>query len=280
MIMLRIILLASLAVVMRPAVAAPAEPTGKWIIDYSPTACTAQRSFGDRVIAITPSPLGVTTRIMVELPGKAARASHVNSAVDPADGQGAISTTSILFPSRRKGFRGIYTVLPTADAKRVLSSGKFILRTGNGSDRDLVSDRAQGVAGVDFDMGRMAALNDALATCMGDLRKHWNIVEGRIAPPPYRTRSRGDVRSIFRPEDYPQDASDRSLHGTSQFTLMIDDKGDVADCYVSRTSGVAVLDAMGCQVIRERAKFVPATDQNGKPTGDIYVTPPVRWALN
>ena len=51
------------------------------------------------------------------------KASHVSSAVDPGDGKGVIATTSIVFPTSRKGFRGIYTVMNKADATRVLASG-------------------------------------------------------------------------------------------------------------------------------------------------------------
>lgn len=278
--MLRPILACCAALTPALAAAAPAEPTSKWAMEYSPTACTAKRAFGDKAIAITPSPLGVTTRIMLEIPGRSVKAGHVYSAVDPGDGKGIIGTTSILFPTSRPGHRGLYTVLATADADRVLDSGKFTIRTGKFSEREIVTQRAEGVAGADLDLGKMGALKTALATCMADLRKHWNIVDGTIAPPPLRTKSRGDVRTIFTPEDYPQDAMDRSLSGGSRFTLMIDETGRVADCVVSESSGVAILDAMGCQVLRERARFTPATDASGKPTADLVVTPKIVWRLN
>ena len=269
-----------LAAVPVAAMAAPAEPTGKWVMDYAPTACTAKRAFGDRAVAITPSPLGVTTRIMLDVPGRATGASHVYSAIDPGDGRGRIVTTSIIFPTSRKGFRGIYTVVPIADAQRVLDSGRLTLITGRNSEREMISDRAIDLTGGSFNLGKMGALNKALDTCMADLRKRWNIVDGTIVPPANRTRSIGDVRSVFRAEDYPEDARARDLKGVTQFTLMIDEQGRVADCLITQTSGVGVLDAMGCQVLRERARFTPATDAQGKPVADLVVTPVVRWVLN
>lgn len=269
-----------LALLPAAALAAPAEPTGKWAMDYSPTACTAKRAFGDRAIAITPAPLGATVRLLIEIPGRATKAGHVYSAIDPGDGKGVIGTTSILFPTSRPGVRGIYTVLPAADAARVLESGKIVLRTGRNSERSIVTARADGVAGADLNLGKMEPLRAALDTCMADLRKHWNIVDGTIPPPRDRTGSRGDVRTIFSSDDYPQDAFDRSLQGASRFTLMIDDQGRVMDCVVSETSGVAILDAMGCQVLRERARFTPARDASGKAVADLFVTPQIRWSMN
>lgn len=262
------------------ALAAPAQPTGKWAMEYSPTACTAKRAFGDSAIAITPAPLGATTRILVELPGRAMKASHVSSAVDPGDGKGVIATTSIVFPTSRKGFRGIYTVMNKADATRVLASGKFTLRTGRNAEREIVVDRAANATGIDVDLGKMESLNRALETCMADLRKQWNIVDGTIPPPPKRTVARGDIRTIFSADDYPAEALNRGLKGRVNYTLMIDERGRVADCVINESSGIAVLDAMGCQVMRERATFTPATDANGKPVADIVVTPFIHWMLN
>ena len=48
---------------------------------------------------------------------------------------------------------------------------------------------------------------------------------------------------------------------------------------VGAVVGLPVLDAMGCQVIRERAKFTPALDRGGKPIRSTYVTPPIRWRM-
>jgi hypothetical protein len=278
--MLRPILACCAALTPALAAAAPAEPTSKWAMEYSPTACTAKRAFGDKAIAITPSPLGVTTRIVLDVPGRAVAASHVNSSVDPGDGGGRISTTSIIFPTSRKGHRGIYTVMNVADAKRILDSGRLTLVTGQLSDREMITDRAIDLTGASFNLGKMGALNAALETCMADLRKHWNIVNGTIVPPANRAKALRDVRTLFRADDYPEDARSRDLKGVTQFTLMIDENGAVADCLIAQTSGIGVLDAMGCQVLRERARFAPASDESGKKVADTFVTPVVRWVLN
>ena len=86
--MSRIILtMAALAVVVQPAVAVPLQPTGKWTMDYTPTSCEAKRRFGNIAIAIIPGPLGESTRVMVELPGKAGRARQHPAVIDPGDGR-------------------------------------------------------------------------------------------------------------------------------------------------------------------------------------------------
>ena len=78
----------------------------------------------------------------------------------------------------------------------------------------------------------------------------------------------------------PQDALDANQTGSASYLLMIGRDGSVMDCVVNESSGVASLDAMGCQVIRERAKFKPAIDAAGKPTVDTYGTPPIRWMIS
>ena len=60
-----------------------------------------------------------------------------------------------------------------------------------------------------------------------------------------------------------------------QFLVLVDQTGSVAGCDVATTSGNPLLDGMGCQVIRKRARFMPALDLNGKPVRDSILSPPV-----
>lgn len=71
----------------------------------------------------------------------------------------------------------------------------------------------------------------------------------------------------------------RGQEGDAQFLLLIDENGKVAGCHVLIASGVPALDAMGCSVIRNRARFKPAVDSAGKPTRSTVVTPKVSWRL-
>jgi len=53
----------------------------------------------------------------------------------------------------------------------------------------------------------------------------------------------------------------------------------VAGCHLLLASGVPVLDAMGCVVIQERARFQPALDSSGKPVRSTFITPKIRWRI-
>jgi protein TonB len=72
----------------------------------------------------------------------------------------------------------------------------------------------------------------------------------------------------------------REQGGKVQFLLLIDEQGKVASCDVMSPSGIPALDAMGCQVIRQRAKFRPALGGDGTPIRSAVVTPPVIWTMD
>ena len=266
----------SLAIQSGPSMAAPLQPTGKWVMNYTPTACEAKRRFGDVAIAIIPGALGKSTRLMVELPGKAMRARQHRASVDPNDGRGPAKATGLLFPLKRPGVRGLYTVLPNELVDRLMASGSITIRVGNG---DKAGRIAFNLAQTHLALGSMGSLRKALDTCMADLRKTWGMVDGKLPSPANVTQAKGDVRGIFTAADYPEDALAANQSGAARYLLMIGRDGSVMDCVIAESSGIASLDAMGCQVIRERARFKPATDANGKPALDTYVTPSIRWQV-
>lgn len=255
--------------------AAPLAPTVKWNVEYSPTSCEAKRRFGEIAIAIIPGPLGQSTRVMVELPGKAPRARQYPAVVDPGDGSGPAKATALLFPMKKNGVRGLYTVLPNDLIARAMASGAINIHVG--SSRLKIKSQA---ADVSLSLGSTATLRKALDKCMADLRTQWGMVDGKLPEPANVSQAKGDVRSIFNWTDYPEDALAAGQSGTTRFLLMIGRDGAVMDCVVVESSGIASLDAMGCQVIRERARFEPATDATGKPTVDTFVTPPIRWQIS
>lgn len=257
------------------AAAAPLQPTGKWNVEYNATSCEAKRRFGDTAIAIIPGPLGQSTRLMVELAGKAPRARQYPAMIDPNDGRGAAKATALLFPMKKGGVRGLYSVLPNELVDRAMASGSIAIHVGN----PRFNIRSQS-ADISLALGSTATLRKALDQCMADLRTQWGMVDGKLPTPANVSQAKGDVRGIFSWTDYPEDALAASQSGTTRFLLMIGRDGAVMDCVVAESSGIASLDAMGCQVIRERARFKPATDANGKPTVDTYVTPSIRWQMS
>jgi TonB family protein len=140
-----------------------------------------------------------------------------------------------------------------------------------------VTLRLKGKGHFSFSLANMPALLKGLEQCTRDLKRYWHmrdVDDGSIATP-----AKGDIRGVFTSGDYPSEALNRSQEGGGQFLLLIDEKGKVAGCHVVQASGLPALDAMGCQVIRERAKFTPAQDRAGKPIRSTYVTPRVIWRM-
>lgn len=269
-----------LAFVSAPTAAAPLQPTGKWVVDYTPSSCTARRTFGDHAISIVPSPLGSSTRVIIEGPGRALRARQFPSMVDPDDGKGAVKASSLIYPFKAvKGRRGIYSVLPNELVSRMLLSGRVDIRAGKQEGRLIWADRSASPMGAALAIGGGPLLVKTIDTCMTDLRRHWGMVDGALPTPAIAPQPVGNVMGIFRHDDYPEDAIAANQSGSTRFLLMIDERGAVMDCAITESSGVATLDAMGCQVLRERARFGPARDSSDKPVKSTYITPPIRWAL-
>ncbi len=102
-------------------------------------------------------------------------------------------------------------------------------------------------------------------------------------PPPRKVQSaqsaKGDLRTLFTADDYPASAQAAGAEGTTQAEITIGTDGRVVGCNITRSSGNSALDQATCNIIRRRAKYVPARDTNGNPISDTIQTPPITWRL-
>jgi protein TonB len=100
-------------------------------------------------------------------------------------------------------------------------------------------------------------------------------------PPPVRqiARAKGDVRTLFDADDYPESARRNEETGTVQARLEIAINGKVTGCSIVTSSGSAALDSATCRVLKARARFAPARDNAGNPISDSYVTPRIVWRI-
>jgi protein TonB len=103
-------------------------------------------------------------------------------------------------------------------------------------------------------------------------------------PPPPRkvqsaTSAKGDLRSLFSGDDYPASAQAAGAEGTARASLTVGPDGRVVACNITQSTGNGALDSATCNILRRRAKFIPARDSNGQPTTDTVSTPPIRWQL-
>jgi len=78
--------------------------------------------------------------------------------------------------------------------------------------------------------------------------------------------------------DYPADAMARHEQGGTGFILSIDIRGEVTGCTVNASSGSPTLDRATCDLLRQRARFAPALDGEGKPVAGTYASR-ANWQL-
>lgn len=100
-------------------------------------------------------------------------------------------------------------------------------------------------------------------------------------PPPRRmaaVRARANLASLFSDEDYPEEAVLKREEGTVGFRLQVGPDGTVGVCTITASSGHVSLDSTTCRLLTERARFSPARDRRGRPTGDSVVGR-ITWRL-
>jgi protein TonB len=97
----------------------------------------------------------------------------------------------------------------------------------------------------------------------------------RVVPP---QRARANLNSYFSTDDYPAAALRGNEQGTTGFSLTIGPSGRVEACSVTSSSGSSSLDQATCRILRSRARYTPARDQNGQPTSG-HDSGRVTWRL-
>ena len=91
-------------------------------------------------------------------------------------------------------------------------------------------------------------------------------------PAPLRTSARPamPLQSLINLADYPPSALREREQGRPGFRLTVGPDGRVTGCVILVSSGSPALDSTTCRVLRNRARFTPAVDSNGRPVQDLY----------
>jgi protein TonB len=79
-------------------------------------------------------------------------------------------------------------------------------------------------------------------------------------------------------DDYPSRDLRQGNEGTTAFRVVIGSNGRVSACEVVRSSGHPGLDNATCEAVTARARFEPATDENGAKVVGTYSNS-VRWQI-
>ncbi|MGA9581080.1 MAG: energy transducer TonB [Allosphingosinicella sp.] len=76
------------------------------------------------------------------------------------------------------------------------------------------------------------------------------------------------IAGRIRDSDYPPAASRAGATGTVVVHLSVDPDGRVGGCRIARSSGSAELDEATCRLARQRFRYRPASDSQGRPVAD------------
>lgn len=88
---------------------------------------------------------------------------------------------------------------------------------------------------------------------------------GRDDTPPRLLRGRMNV------SDLPGELLDTGFSGTTSVRYLVAQNGRVPSCEVTRSSGNAVIDETTCRLIRQRFRFRPSLDGNGRPVDSTII---------
>ena len=91
-------------------------------------------------------------------------------------------------------------------------------------------------------------------------------------------RAKANLSSYVSDSDYPAAAVRGEEQGTARFRLTVGADGRVSSCTITGSSGSSALDAATCRIMKQRARFTPARNSDGQPTGDT-VANAIRWVL-
>lgn len=267
---IRLLLSAGAACVLSSQVlaqsAVPAEPrvpSKPWVVHYEDAECYAERTYGPAdnpvILGLKPSPAGDSYELLLATKRPAPQyAQQLSGTVD--FGKGPIKAWLLRYGLKDKSYRIDKFRIGSPAIGQAATAPNVAFRIGSSTAETLTLSAVPGVI-------------DALDKCNEDLRKFWNMTDdtkSAIAQPAV-----GDVRGVFTDRDYPDEAG--NLEGEAQFLLLVNERGEVSGCHVLKPSGIPAFDGMGCQVIRERARFKPARDARGKPVRSAVTTPPVIW---
>lgn len=259
------LIVASTSAAAQPA--PPRQPTGKWVVDFDDAQCLAHRNYGTEqkplLLVLKAPPLGTVMQLFVMREGSGAPARQVDATVT-IDEQPPTGISILEYRGAKAKLRAHHANMPLKDFAAVHRAKTLAIRSPSLDERLALS--------------AIGPLMKVMDRCVESLRKTWNVGDAEGLQSPLKERATTNIARYFDSFDYPSIALDNRQTGQVEFGLLIDEKGKIADCSILGTSGVPVLDAQSCAVLKERARFKPAIGVDGKPARDALIGR-VRWVL-
>lgn len=213
------------------------------------------------VLALKPSPNGTVMRLMVLRKGST---PVEQTSTTLSFGQHRESTSLLSYSDDKNHLRVVSINVPMAEFKANTTAPSISIEGGPVNET--------------FVMSELPAVVAELDKCLLDLQDYWNIGDKYAARMSSSGKPSSPLKGLFSGADYPWMALVQNEQGSVTMTFLVDEKGEVADCSVDRTSGIPVLDTMSCYVVKSRARFAPAIGRDGKPIRSAY-TQTVDWRI-
>jgi TonB family protein len=175
----------------------------------------------------------------------------------------------------RKGFAtrfqpGFWSALKTGTSLRIFRGNTLV---------DHLNLQGSAAAGsvVDRCLVHVRSLRDAEER---ERRRFSHIPDDPFAPTPVASPPKplGDPANWLSADDYPAAAIAAGHKGRVEISLTVDKLGKVAACKVKLSSGSSLLDDATCSAVTRRARFRPATADDGRPIEGSFDKAMI-WAL-
>lgn len=268
---------------LTPASAAPLIPTDKWHVDFADSQCVASRNYGsdaNPIFLVLKKPaLGDVLQIAVVRNGSFKQPDQFEGDVS-FDEKAPIETSVLEYGVKKLRQQALMINLSTSDLSPMRHASSIRIRSQVGESKGGGPSVVRAGTGTDmaFALGEVRRVLDLLDECARDLQTVWNVWDENRDSVTLKKGPQGDLRNLFSGRDYPLAAMQKNQMGTASFVLLIDEAGKVQDCIVTRTSGVATIDAQSCAIVKERGKFRPAIGLDGKPAKSS-ISESITWRL-
>lgn len=279
---LRVLLLIVIAAAASAASAEAKQPTDKWVVNFADAQCLATRNYGSEhdpfFLVLKAPPLGDVIQIGLVWEGGAREATQVDGDII-FDEAPPIRTNLLQYGVQSKRQQALYANVPTAKLAPMRTATSIRIRSSDEGFKRLGSRIGQGGSHTDvqLQLTQMPALLQVMESCVADLRDVWNVGASADAGTLKRDAS-ADLANLFSGDDYPWQSLLDGQGGAVRVALLVDEKGQVADCSIIETSHVAALDAQSCALLKDRAKFEPALGTDGKPAKGAFIQT-VKWMV-
>lgn len=240
------------------------QPAGEWMVNWGDANCVGGREFRDgditRTLAIKMTPISKALRLFVVSPGSRVEPEQQSRSLS-FDDDPPITVSMLVYGEKGTGIQSIN--LDEAQSVRMAAAKSVTIELSKGKR-------------ITLPIEKIGAVTRELEKCRVDLVKLWHHGPENAAL--LKSSASANLLRHFDWRDYPIQASRADISGSVFVVMLVDEQGKVADCTVEETSGVAVLDAQSCAILKVRAKFKPAIGLDGKPAKST-VAQRINWRM-